>query len=292
LIESNLSGALVVMRKEVMEHIRTKRLLIMAILYLVALLIGLWIGIVLLPRVALGLPTSDKVTFVLGFYFGLFPIINGTAFTSALGLVMSADAICGEWKNRTLFLLLSKPVSRSAVLAGKIAAAFASVLGVFALVFAIGFLVVLVAVGAPGWSATGRILGGFGIVALSILPFVGLGILTSTIYRSTVASFLVAFAAWLLILPILGSVGYIIRLMQRDFTGNLATDGLVKFFNHLNPRWLMDQGSYQMLGGRRFELFGPIGENVDVPLALLAIAAHTIVYLGLSFWIVNRRDYS
>lgn len=282
-------GAWVVARKEMAEHVRTKRLLIIGILFLLALILGLWIGI----EVTKGQTNvNDRFVFILGFYFGLFPLISGISFTSALGIMMSGDAIAGEWKDRTLFLLLSKPISRSSVLAGKVIGAFLSVLGVFTLVFLLGFGIVLVAVGAPGGSTFGDIMAGFVLVAIGILPFVALGIFTSTLFRSPTGSFLVAFGAWFLVLPILGNLGFFIRLIQRDSNALGGDDGLVKFFHHLDPRWLMEQGATVMLGGRSFNLFGGVEGQPNIPLVVLAMALQIVFYLGLSFWIINRRDYA
>lgn len=287
---THTQAILAVARKELLEHVRTKRLQIVGVFFLLALLLGLWIGIrFILPG---DIDVGSRATFVLGFYFGLFPIINGLAFTSALGIMMSADAIVGEWKDKTLFLVFSKPVSRGAVLGGKILAAFVAVLGVFTAVFLLGLIVVLFAVGVPGAEDTGQILGGFGIVAFGILPFVGLGILTSALFRSPTASFLTAFGLWFIGLPILGNLGLIIRLIQRRTQAAIEGDGLVDFFHHLDPRWLMDQGATYMLGGRSFEIFGGANFEVDVPVVLLAMVGHIVFYLGLAFWIVNRRDYA
>lgn len=289
-MNTGLQSALIVARKEILEHIRTKRLLIVGIFFLLALVLGLSVGIAVTNGTA---DVSARVVFILGFYFGLFPIISGIAFTSALGIMLSGDAVAGEWKDRTLFLLLSKPISRSAMLFGKVIGAFVAVLGVFTLVFALGLGVVLVAVGVPDAATFGEIVAGFLIVAAGILPFVALGILTSTLFKSPAGSFLVAFGAWFLVLPILGNLGVIIRLFQRNTEAAVGgDDALVKFFHYLDPRWLMEQGATVMLGGRALDLFGGFLASPNVPLVLLAMALHIGLYLGLSFWIVNRRDYA
>jgi ABC-type transport system involved in multi-copper enzyme maturation permease subunit len=288
-MNTTMQSALIVARKELLEHVRTKRLLIVGIFFLLALILGLSIGIAVTRDTG---DVGDRVVFVLGFYFGLFPLISGISFTSALGIMLSGDAIAGEWKDRTLFLLLSKPVSRSAVLWGKVLGAFVAVLSVFTLVFALGLAVVLAVVGIPDAGTFGEILAGFLIVAAGILPFVALGIFTSTVFKSPTGSFLVAFGAWFLILPLLGNLGTFIRLFQRDSQAALQGDTLVNFFHYFDPKWLMQQGATVMLGGRSLELFGGLLKGPNVGLVVFAMAVHIAVYLGFSFWIVNRRDYA
>lgn len=283
------AAALAVARKEFLEHVRTKRLLIVGVFFFLAMLLGLSIGL----RVVEEQPaTSDRVVLVLAFYFGGFPVIGGIGFTSALGIIMSADAIVGEWKDRSLFLLLSKPVSRAAVLGGKILGAFLSVFSVFTLVFALGLAIVIGRVGAPDGATWGQILGGFSLVALGILPFVAFGIFCSTLFRTPAGSFLVAFGAWFLGFPILGNLGLIIRLFQRRFEAAVGDDGLIQFFHYFDPKWLMEQGAGVLLGGRTLSFFTPGTAETNVPLVVFAMGLHALVFLGMSFWIVRRRDYA
>src|SRR5262245_18543116 len=56
---------------------------------------------------------------VLALDFGV-PLIGGLPFTQLLSSILTGYAVCSEWSNRTIFLLLSKPVSRTSFVTGKL----------------------------------------------------------------------------------------------------------------------------------------------------------------------------
>lgn len=284
--------AWVVARKEIMEHLRSKRVYIIGGLFFATFLAASILGIIFMDQLSgmMGMPPDEagqSIRAILLFYFS----IGGFTFVNVLALALSADRICGEWKNKSLFLLLSKPVSRSGMLAGKILGAYLSVAGIFVAVFLVCFLVLLAFLGIPDATSWGQILGGLGIVLLGLLPFVGLGILCSSLFRSPVASFIVALGLWFLVFPLIGVIGVLIDM----FRGVGPEGQLAGFFTLLSPNsliqaatgvWFGEQG---MMGGGGG--LATMGLPEQMALVVLAMLVHTTVYLGLSFAVVMRRDY-
>lgn len=284
------AAAWVVAKKEMMEHVRSKRVYIIGGLFFATFLLATILGVVFREQITgnVGpLSASDageSVRAVLLFYFA----IGGFTFVSVLALALSADRVCGEWKNRSLFLLLSKPVSRSTMLGGKILGAYIAVGSLFVGVFVLCLLLMVVLIGFPDARSWGLILGGLGIVLAGIFPFVALGILCSSLFRSPVASFIVALGLWFLVFPLISVVGVLIDLFR-----GVGTDGsLGQWFALLSPNSLIQKAQEVWSGqqGRGMD-FETMGLPEEVALVLLAMAVHTVVYLGLSFWIVQRRDY-
>lgn len=291
---SNAGATLAVMRKELLEHVRTKRLLIVGSAFLLAMILGIAVGVALVRSAQVfGVNTStvdERVVLVLYVFFNVLPFLKATSMTSALGILLSADAVVGEWRDRTLFLLLSKPVSRSAVLAGKVLASAVTTVGLYTVVFLLGLVTVVTMIGTPTATTLGHILVGAGVVALGTLPFVAFGIFCSCVFRSTVASFVVAFLAWTIGFPILGGIGMIIAIFRHGVRGLETTDKATVFFQYFDPFRLMDAGAYKMIAS----LAGsqPPAFALDLGWVLAAMALHTALWLGLSFWVVNRRDYA
>lgn len=283
-------AAWVIAKKEIMEHVRSKRVYIIGGLFFATFLLATILGSVfrdeIMMTMGLFLPdnTGGTIRGILLFYFS----IGGFAFVSILALALSADRVCGEWKNRSLFLLLSKPVNRSTMLGGKILGAYLSVGGLFVLVSVVCILLLVVLIGIPDASSWGLILGGLGIVLAGLLPFVALGILCSSMFRSPVASFIVALGLWFLVFPLISVVGVLIDLFR-----NVGPDGgLGRWFTLLSPNSLIQKAQSVWVGqqGGTVDL-ETMGLPEEVGLVLLAMAVHTVVYLALSFWLVNRRDY-
>ncbi|MFA5943348.1 MAG: ABC transporter permease, partial [Candidatus Thermoplasmatota archaeon] len=107
-----------VARKEILQHIRTKRLLIIAGVIIFALAL---VTLVFGPNIARSFDDfgfqSDAATenLLLSVFLGFL----GLVFIQLLPIILTADAVCSEWSSRTIFLLLSKPVSRTAFVFGK-----------------------------------------------------------------------------------------------------------------------------------------------------------------------------
>ncbi|MBI2077187.1 MAG: ABC transporter permease subunit [Euryarchaeota archaeon] len=278
-----------VARKEVMEHFRTKRMYIIGGLYALTFLAAA----IIVPVVSRGrdLSPDESITQVLSFY----NIFGGAVFTSLLALVFTADAICGEWKDRSLFLLFSKPVPRWTVLAGKVVAAFASVLLVMVTVFTLALAVMLVLLGLPEAATFGQIARGFGVFALAVIPFVAFGTLCTAVFKSPLTSFIVAMGMRFVGFSLLSTLGFFVVLFTAEDVSfqDLGNNALLKFFSLLNPSNLMSVGASLMISNQAQAEGGfGLGFALDIPTTLLAILFHSFVYFTIAFLIVGRRDYA
>lgn len=294
---SSARATLEVARKEIMEHFRTKRIFIIGSFFAITFfLIGYAAARLILSESGDFIGQASRVPFAVAFYFGLIPFLSffgGYTFTSVLAIVLSGDAIVGEWKDRTLFLLFSKPISRASILWGKILGAYASVLLVLVVVFPLGVAMLIVLLGAPNGESWGNLIEFFLLLTLGLLPFVSLGIFCSTWLRTPVTSFVTALGLWLVGFPVLGRLGEITLFVQNK-TDEISSSDLVKFWHYFDPMNLLQaSGNVLLRGGEAEDLVRFFqGAPDDIPMVITAMLAFTVFFLGLSFWIVLRRDYA
>lgn len=287
---SHLETVFVVARTELLEHFRSKRIYIISGLYAVSFLVAALIAPRLFGEAVFS--GDDRIPQLLAVYFTTF---LGFTFTSLLAIILIADAICGEWKDRSLFLLFSKPVGRRAVLTGKVVGAYASVVLAFASVFALGLIVLIFTLGMPDADAWGRILGGLGYSLIALIPFLALGTLTTTLFRTPMTSMMVSVGMKFLGFPLLSTIGILLTVIQEGTRSqpNFNSD-LIFFFQHLDPDTLLDRAANVFTGSDA--LF--FGIALDRPLeellgfAFLGILVHSVLYFAPAYWLVARRDYS
>ncbi len=299
-----------VARKEVLQHIRTKRLLIIAGIMLFLLVM---VTLVFGPQVTKdanvggGTGNSDHPftnaleNMVLTVYFGV-SLVGGLQFTQLLAIVLTGDAVCSEWSNRTIFLLLSKPVSRVAFVTGKLlgnlTTVFVTIGGLFILDYG---LMQFFYAGSPD----GAEVAGFFLMLVFILlgcaAFASISLFFSTITKSTLMSFLYTLGVWLIGFPILGSIGVFTSL--RD----AARDGTVQNFYDLPQvqAWLYLNPVADMQAGLRALLPHDTGDTAqflrllnffngapnDSGLAALMLVVYTLIFYGLSVLVVKRRNF-
>jgi ABC-type transport system involved in multi-copper enzyme maturation permease subunit len=290
-----------VARKEVMQHIRTKRLLIiglaMALLLFVATLV---FGPNIVRTIGNEGPNASENQ-VLAFYFG-FGLIGGLVFTQLLAIVLTTDAVCSEWSNRTIFLLLSKPVSRTAFVLGKFLGNVVVLSGTIVVLFGLDYLFMQMAYdGSP----SGQEVMGFVLTVLLIIlgctAFAAIALFFSSLTRSTIMSTLITLALWIIVFPLIGSIGLFTSIGDPD----VGRDG-EDFFDsprvqstlYLNPasdmqavvQLLLPHDDGEFTTALRFlNFFNPAPNNVG--LAVLALAGYAAVFLAASIVVVQRRDF-
>jgi ABC-type transport system involved in multi-copper enzyme maturation permease subunit len=117
---------------------------------------------------------------------------------SFITLLFTFDAVSGEKEAKTLALSLANPVSRAALLVGKLASA---VLSVMAIVGAgiLTSLIIILALGPAGVSTAlvGEVLGFLAVTALLAATFAAFGLFSSVVAPSSNVSLLAALAFWL-----------------------------------------------------------------------------------------------
>ena len=203
-----------------------------------------------------------------------------------IALLLSHDAIAGEAERGTLLLLLSYPVSRTAVILGK----FAGQLAILAVATVIGFGVAAVAVGwnlgAASWAAFGAMTGASILLGA---VFLALGLLASTIVRQRSTAGGIAIGLWLLF----------VLIYDMAFLGILVASGghslpplLVDMLLALNPT-----DAYRLLtlgsgGAGGLTGMGALAGHTALtpPLLVTVLLAWTAAPLALAALVFSRRE--
>jgi ABC-type transport system involved in multi-copper enzyme maturation permease subunit len=136
---------------------------------------------------------------------------------SLMAFLFTYDAISGERESGTLKLILSNPISRSGLLLGKL---FGSISVLF---IAIGFgwiisLLILAATGIPFWKDPFSVLMIPILSLLYLLLFVSLGLLISSLFRTSSSSLVVLLMIWavfVVIMPGISALRY--KRIKLDF---------------------------------------------------------------------------
>ena len=134
----------------------------------------------------------------------MFPLIDltfiVTILVSLIALILSYDAVCGEKEDGTLKLMFANGLSRSKIILGKFAGGMLTLLGPFLLSVAAGMLIILlhprVSWTSADWGALGLIVLG---AALYIAVIYLIGILISSIHRSSSSSIMTSLFVWVLL---------------------------------------------------------------------------------------------
>lgn len=289
-----------VARKEVLQHIRTKRLLIIGIAMAVLLFaVTLGFGPELMKNVGSDESANSHENTVLAFYFG-FALIGGLTFTQLLAIVLTSDAVCSEWSNRTIFLLLSKPVSRTAFVVGKFLGNVAVLAGTILVLFSLAYLLM-----QPLYdgSPTGAEVGGFFLTVLLIvlgcMAYAAMAMFFSTLTKSTILSTLITLAMWIIVLPLIGLTGFFTNLGDPDAGEEEFFDSpKVQATLYLNPASSMqsvvplllphDDGDFKEVI-RFLNFFNPAPNSVGI--AVASLAAYTTVFFAASILVVRMRNF-
>ncbi len=294
-----------VARKEVLQHIRTKRLLIIAGIMIVLLVA---VTLVFGPSIAkeftegiTGKPRNALENTVLALYFGI-GLIGGLQFTQLLAIVLTGDAVCSEWANRTIFLLLSKPVSRTAFVTGKF---LGNLFTVFATISVLFTLVYIIMQPLYPFDPDGGEVAGFfamlGFILLGCAAYAAISLFFSTLTKSTLMSFLYTLALWLIGFPLLGSMGIFLTLSDRNSAvspESFFDRASVQDWLYLNPSSDMQAGLKALLPNDTGEFadtlqflnFFNIAPN-DAGRAALMLILYTVVFFAASVFIVRRRNF-
>ena len=151
---------------------------------------------------------------------------------SLMALVLTYDGVCGERQEGTLWLLLSGPVPRYAVLVGKFAAAWA----VLAVALALGLVVNLIILSLFGpieldgnvWSRLALM---FAASLLYLASFVGLGLFVSACSERPASSLVSLLLVWTVLLVLLPN----------------TTAGVVSYFQQPGADWKERESQLQAL---------------------------------------------
>jgi len=291
-----------VARKEMLQHVRTKRLfIIVPIFAIVMVLVTIVFPLKLLEDGDLSggfeEGTSNQNIAMLLFFTGFF-VLSGYFYLQLIAIVLTTDAISSEWSSRTLFLLLSKPVSRRALVLGKYLGSAATVVGVVGALIILDYLLAIALLpGSPDGESIAGFTSALGILLLGCLAFCAVGMFFSTLTRSNVTGILLAMAAWIFVFPLIGSLDSIVNIGQDGLEGVIQEPGSLAWSVYLSPSSSMRVASNVLapslsgeFNGALARLFG-FSAPGEAWIAALALVAHTLVFLGASLWIVQRRNF-
>jgi ABC-type transport system involved in multi-copper enzyme maturation permease subunit len=199
-----------VTRKELLEHFKTLRLLVISVVFIIVFFIfmvgGHYLGGGAEPWYKIH--PNDALANLLG-VSSLFPPI--------LAIALGYDTIVGERTRRSLHLIVSKPVDRSSIYIGKFLGAFISIAIIYLVVGSIGYLVVMSASGKiPNATEFGRAYGGIGVILFSAACWVLIVMLFSTSFKTVTSTVVFSVIFWLFILNILSQVGLIYYLFSQE----------------------------------------------------------------------------
>jgi len=133
-------------------------------------------------------------------------------------MIFAFNAVAGEKERRTLAQVMANPVPRPTVIAAKMAASGLLIGAAFLAGVAAGVLVAEAAgfdiLAGPGQAATLAL--GFGASLLYLVVFLGLGLLVSTLSRSSAAAMITLLSCWVALFMILPKTSVVVsKLLYR-----------------------------------------------------------------------------
>lgn len=223
-------------KKEFYMNFKTKRLLIIAIILGVVFISASTYGSILLggnPDEPLYKQGPNVVLAIVLEITGIFPAI--------LAIALSYDSIVGERVKKSIYLLLSKPVSRTEIFCGKFLGVFSSIATVYIAVLSIGYICIIGVSGVlPSAPDVLKACEALGLILLCIVCWIALAMLFSTAFKTTTSCLIVSIVMWLFIIPIISQIGIIYyavttnALPQHGFK-NTAFPWYAKMLYAINP---------------------------------------------------------
>jgi len=179
-----------IIRYEMLKFLRGKKL------YIMMAIIAIFVGAVLIIPLAVGEPYPDTKGMIEFFtqFINIIVILLVTLF--------GADSIVYDFEKGTAFVLYPNPVRRRTIFAGKLAAALIISIAVLCLYYLLAGVIDL---GING-SVPSRIVYSLALAILYTICLMFLTFLISTSMRSTLASSVLVFATFFLIMPMISGI--------------------------------------------------------------------------------------
>jgi len=205
-----------------------------------------------------------------------------------IALLLSYDAICGEFDRGTMLLLLSYPVSRSNLILGK----FVGHLSILAFATVIGYGSAAIALAATGADVSGwqSFLSMIGSSVLLGSAFLALGYLISASVADRGAAGGLAIGVWLVFVLIYDMA--LLGLLVVD-QGKVITAPVLNALLLLNPADAYRVLNLTGIGGvSQFTGMAGVSQDAALPAAglLLALLLWTLVPLGITTLVLRRRQ--
>ena len=204
-----------VFRKEMWEHFRTKRLIVIgAIFAFVFIVISAYGGI-------LAGGGSAELSYKAGANSVLALVLAFTSFfPGIMAIVISYTAIVGERSRKSLILLTSKPIKRPALFLGKFLSSYFAIVLVYLVVMTIGYACVVGASGKiPSAEQVGRAYGAVAFVLMAMACWVAFAMFLSATLKNPITVAVAAIMIWFLVMPIVSQIGLIYYMVSNNNDG-------------------------------------------------------------------------
>jgi len=218
-MRDEFTGVCNITKKEFYMNFKTKRLLIIGIILGVVFISASTYGGILLGG------NPDEPLYKQGPNVVLGMVLSITSmFPAILAIALSYDSIVGERVKKSIYLLLSKPVSRNEIFCGKFLGAFCSIAAVYVAVLSIGYICIIGVSGIlPSAMDVLKACGALGLILICIACWAALAMLFSTAFKTTTSCLIVSIVMWLFIIPIVSQIGVIYYAVT---TNTLTQHGL------------------------------------------------------------------
>lgn len=209
-----------------------------------------------------------------------------------LAVIVSADTLSNEFKDRTIFQLISKPVSRSSIILGK----YIGCLGVVTSLFAGSALLAYLLVVAATWHIPSA--GDFLAVIAAILStvlilavYVAIGVFASSLTKNPYLSIIGSLLAWIG-LWFASAIGNMIGGFAQMGQIILGTDTFSTFPIYAKILVWIDPLSHGLMSQILHPEDGAIAAGMPVWANLIFLLAYAVVLLVAAILIFDYRDLS
>ncbi|MDI6917367.1 MAG: ABC transporter permease subunit [Thermoplasmatales archaeon] len=204
-MRDELTGICNIAKKEFYMNFKTKRLLVIGIILGVVFISASTYGGILIGG------NPDEPLYKQGPNTVLGMVLSITSiFPAILAIALSYDSIVGERVKKSIYLLLSKPVSRNEIFCGKFLGAFSSIAVVYVAVLSIGYICIIGVSGVlPSAGDVLKACGALGLILLCIACWAALAMFFSTLFKTTTSCLIVSIVMWLFIIPIISQIGVV-----------------------------------------------------------------------------------
>jgi ABC-type transport system involved in multi-copper enzyme maturation permease subunit len=270
--------------KEFKDYIKSKRFILIGLLYAVMVLSIIGITLIMFDSYndpgVLGTLEPSVV-------LGMMDVLN--IILVLLAIIITADSVSVEKRDRTIYQLLSRPVERSSVILGK----FVGCLGVVSLFFAVSSLLAYtIVVALTGmYPSAGDFLGVIEVILFMVVLFavyVALGILVSTVTKSPMASILAGIVVWIALF-FSNSIGNLIGYLNPAGGGMMVGDQFSQYPLYAKLLVWIDPISHDLVSTL-------LGNSVFPPDGMSAwgnvifLVAYVVILLLISMGLFKRQD--
>lgn len=280
---------LTIAQKEFQSAVRTKRFLVFGVIFVLLALIGAYYGNADLarsipPTSGAPNPVTQPINYVISVAYSYSQVI-----LTILALGLSYDALTRERSERTLVQLLVRPVRRSTIFFGKFVAYLAAAGGLFVattLILYIGLS--LITRKFPSSGDVDYLFLSMGIMLLYLMSFIAIGLLISSLTRTSLDSLLGAVFVWILLL-IFTYAGIALGLsaIHLSATADIpytAFPGYAKTLLWINP------GSHNVAMQSLAGDFSKFTSGLSYAANVILLFVSVIIPLLLAFYFFKRSD--